>query len=108
MSGLRRNRTVLGSPSRPYPCDYCDWVSKRLHRYYGTHDLPLRHRDLLLPPTVVGSGLAARLSFVQDQNPLGSAEVESHPCAKNAQGWGTLLLPEFWRGQNQALGHPQR
>ena len=39
MSGFRHHRTVSGSPSRSNPCDYSDWVTKRLRRYYGTHDL---------------------------------------------------------------------
>jgi hypothetical protein len=39
MSGFRHNRTVSGSPSHSNPCDYSDWVTNRLHRYYGTHDL---------------------------------------------------------------------
>jgi len=39
MSGFRHNRTVSGSPLHLNPCDYSDFVTKRLHRYYGTHDL---------------------------------------------------------------------
>src|ERR1039457_4102421 len=27
--------------------------------------------------------------MIRDINPKGDATVESHPCAKNAQGWGT-------------------
>src|ERR1019366_1813182 len=39
MSGFRHHRTVSGSPSRSNPCDYSDWMTKRLRRYLGTHDL---------------------------------------------------------------------
>src|SRR6266498_3325097 len=39
MSGFRHNPTVSGSPSHSNRCDYSDYVTKHLHRYYGTHDL---------------------------------------------------------------------
>jgi putative transposase len=39
MCGFRHHRTVSGSPSHSHPCRHADCVSKRLHRYYGTHDL---------------------------------------------------------------------
>ena len=39
MCGFRHNWTVSGSPSDSNPGIYSDWVTKRLHRYYGAHDL---------------------------------------------------------------------
>ncbi len=39
MSGFRHNPTVSGSQQHSNPCDYSDEVTKRLHRYYNTHDL---------------------------------------------------------------------
>src|SRR5271168_3833754 len=32
----------------------------------------------------------ATQNHVQPANPRGDGAVESHPCAENAQGWGTL------------------
>ena len=39
MCGFRHHPTVSGSPSPSNPWDYSDSVARRLHRYYGTHDL---------------------------------------------------------------------
>jgi REP-associated tyrosine transposase len=39
MSGFRHHLSVSGSQSYSSPREYSDGVTKRLHRYYGTHDL---------------------------------------------------------------------
>jgi putative transposase len=39
MTGFGHNRMVSGSPSHAGPRDYSNGVTKRLHRYYGMHDL---------------------------------------------------------------------
>jgi len=32
---------------------------------------------------------SVRIAFLRAENPKRDGAVESHPCAQNAQGWGT-------------------
>jgi hypothetical protein len=61
-----------------------------IHEYFGSGSDSLTSAAKADPENMLDiTAVNRRATQEQSQKPLLDASVESHPCAKGAQGWGT-------------------